>query len=1057
VNELVEGKVQVGFEAEIKDRSFNRTYKPSFNERGEAGAFGYTPKKMSGRTTEWARKLKTYMLNQKTKRQQRSWNYDTRKAEDDIIDLEKWSNKAGRFALEFVDFFDEICDKISIATTFVDGFLYDPDNTSLDWYPLSEKALDQVAQESVRLQLQEFKIFNDSLDPSEIKRTYPLIAGPLDLLDQNAPAGQNSKDDPEYAQRRYEYELDAIRAKIMNDPNRPYRQTIINAEFDGNEADLVEYLADTKNSILDYDGDLSPTDYDSVYLYAFTEVCTYHGGKTYVDTYTDKDGNTNRKKPMCGWPDKATCIARAKEWINTQGAVGTYGEWFTWKQLTAAKDQDGFDGIFTRLKKADPNFVAPITTDSPFYKNNDLTTGACIVTGAGQHFSCKDAGGIYDPGEHRCGFTEKICQYYGTCYNPANRNCEMPPGIEHVQNFFGSYLPREWIRIYGCLKGPNPTARFTEVWGDVGNFLTGGGNRLITDIGKNKKNWSAGMKAIFSDTNTIINLVTIFGPALLGLGTGPSMLVIAVVIGGQMADQALQQNRDIAQMPPSVPAEYTVGGWKSDQTSLPRPNFRELKTLTSVIVPGGSSQGFFLEVVANITIETKQPHGFAVGDTLSHKGMDDTTKFNFRMWNPATNSALVSLTVSQVLSTTKFVMSGVHCFVDPLDPLPKYKGTGDISSVYVRRGTTATKPVYTLVDFTVTEKTKDNTGKPRVKQNITVGFVKGWVTKPLRPKKANGSPVEVTEGVDQIAGVVEQPFYIDVRPAQNSVDQVILPSGCNDDEYGKNTITSSCVNRTIGANKRIADGFDGNALDGAHVYRCLAKGLSGWVWAFEDKCKMATAVDAATGFIQNDIATKAPREATMWGHFQKFKRLCSERDTYNQGDPMIRAWDAPHANKVWCLPEVPPDEWADSRIGSLNFAETQYSRYKAWTSGVDPNSPDVHNVVMSEGGNEQAGDSAKYWYYQLVYDPEAFNRQVLWDDALLSNNFSAYTISDMRKYYCEKDFKALHESDQLVDLDDRCWGYMALFTAGYSFIPMTVPGYTYAATIGTPVPLNWVA
>jgi hypothetical protein len=158
---------------------------------------------------------------------------------------------------------------------------------------------------------------------------------------------------------------------------------------------------------------------------------------------------------------------------------------------------------------------------------------------------------------------------------------------------------------------------------------------------------------------------------------------------------------------------------------------------------------------------------------------------------------------------------------------------------------------------------------------------------------------------------------------------------------------------------------------------------------------------------------------------------------------MIRAWDAPHINKTWCIPERPPLSWVNTNIGQLNQVETANAKNRAWTGGVDPYSPEVHMTVVEEGGNYEVGDSAKYWYYQLVYDPELFNRNVLWDDNLLSKNFSMSTISEMRRYYCLEDFKTFYEAETLDQLDDKCWGYTSIHTTNYSFTPMTNVGNSW--------------
>ena len=1013
---LIEGNVEI-IDPYSPRPTFKRTYRQTF-KGSVAAAFGYVPRKMSGRAPEWGRKMKLYMLNLKQKVSKNQW-YKNAKDPWNNIDIGANAGKAGMFALEFVDFFDEICDKVSIAATFVDGFLYDPNGTGLDWYPLSNNALDQVAQQSVKLQLEEYAIYNSD----EIRAKYPLIAGPLDLLEKDVTAGRSSRNDPEYAQRRVEYEVDAIRLKILNDTSQPYRQKILNSEFGGSEAELQAYLAkDPLNSILDYDGLLSPTDYDSVYVYAFTEVCSYHKGKTYVDTYTDADGNPGRKKPQCGWATKDECTANATTWIDEKGQIGSYGEWFTWNQLNT---------IFTNLKAENPSFVAPLTTTSPLYQEL-YTNGICLVTGAGQHFSCKEAGGIYDAGIHRCGFTQEICQYYGTCYDDVTtKNCFIPKGLDQAQNFLGQSFPREWIRLHGCLKDGNSDARFEQVLNQAGNFLTNTNTRFFDDIAKNKKNWSEGMKASFSDPDTIANFAMIVLPGLLGMGTGPSMIAIAFVVGGMMADKSLKANVEFAQKPPSIPAEYTVGGWKSNHTDavVLKDRFKVTGITVSLLSSQPGALGFPILTVY-LTFTTDKPHGFLIGDKVYHQGLSE--KIGQVNFYDATGQN-TEFTVNQIPTLTTFRINQVYSIgtTQDIDPTGVYVYTKTLP---------ATAKVYDKTTKYID--VKNLAGSPVTKVAMSVGFVDGWLTKPLRPRTSDGTTLVLeTEGVDKIAGVVEQEFFIDVRPHEDSDQQVPLINGCSAKQYSDNRITTSCVNTAYNENYSFAADFDGSGFD-AMGTKCSSVGMRS-VGAFSELCKKATAADVACGFVESPDSTTKVGRGFEWAPLQKYKRLCSERDNYGLGAPMIRAWDAPHVNKTWCIPELPPLSWVNTNIGQLNTVETAYARNRAWTGGVDPYSPEVHMTVVEEGGNYEVGDSAKYWYYQLVYDPELFNRNVLWDDTLLNDNFSISTISEMRRYYCLKDFKTFYEAETLNQLDKRCWGYTSISTTNYSFTPMTNVGHSW--------------
>ena len=1018
VTRIVEGNVEVDY----FNNNFERTFKDGPFKGSVAAAFGYVPRKMSAHVPAWGRKMKLYMLNLKQKVKKNQW-YQNAKDPWNNIDIDKNIGKAGTFALEFIDFFDEICDKVAIASIFVDGFLYDPDGTGLDWYPLSSNALAQVAQNSVKAQLDEFVIYNNSLAADEIKAKYPLIAGPLDFLEQNALNGRSCRDDPEYAQRRVEYEVDAVRRKMLNDPNLRYRRLILDSpDFGGSEADLQAYLAeDDLNSILDYDGLLPPADYDELYVYAFKEVCSYHLGKTYVDTYTDGDGNTNRKKPQCGWATKTECINKATEWINENGQIGSYGEWFTWTQLNT---------IFTNLN------VAPLTISSNLYPEL-YSNGICIVTSAGQHFSCKEAGGIYNAETHRCGFTPEICQYYGTCYDPAPavQNCVIPKGMDQAQNFLGQYFPREWVRLNGCLvDGSSTDDNFKKVMGQIGNFFTNTGYTFFDDISKNKRNWSSGMKASFSDPANIAELAMIFGPGLLGMGTGPSMVIIGIVIGGMMADTALTANREYSQKPPTVPAEYTVGGWKSNHSGIQFKTRSKVTNITITVNSAGNlgfGMGTWYKVY--VTFTTDKPHGYAIGDKLYHQGLSSNIN-PFIFYDGSTPGQNSEFTIDTITTNT-IRISEVNISLGVGQTLPVISPEGVY--VYARAPFPATKVYYTSNTYT---NPKNLAGVPATKVAVGVGFVSGWVTKPLRPRKSDGTLVSEKEGVDQISNVEVQSFFIDVKPSEDTDKQIPLINGCSASEYGWNTIASPCVNLAYTKYYNIARGYEGESIDAAKLYKCLSSGMKS-LWAFSDECKKATAVDSVTGFIESPNSKTNVGKGFEWMALQKHKRLCSERNNYKINDPpMIRAWDAPHINTTWCIPERPPLSWVDSNIGELNPIETENARNRVWTGGVDPYSPEVHMTVVEEGGNYEVGDSAKYWYYQLVYDPELFNKGALWNDSLLSNNFSMSTIAEMRQYYCLEDFKKFYEDETLGLLDKKCWGYTSISTTNYSYTPMTNVG-----------------
>ena len=79
----------------------------------------------------------------------------------------------------------------------------------------------------------------------------------------------------------------------------------------------------------------------------------------------------------------------------------------------------------------------------------------------------------------------------------------------------------------------------------------------------------------------------------------------------------------------------------------------------------------------------------------------------------------------------------------------------------------------------------------------------------------------------------------------------------------------------------------------------------------------------------------------------------------------IRAGSDSARNYLWCIPQKPDTNLADSLVGSLiNETDSLYNRI--WTNGSDPEYPETVAGGM-QGGIDGVQNQ---WYYQLVYDKE---------------------------------------------------------------------------------------
>ena len=655
-------------------------------------------------------------------------------------------SKVGMPFMKFIDFFDTISDVLSIMCTFTDGFFYDPNGTGLSWEPWDAATFTNTRQKMIDAQLKAIADYNNYIGPDDNDypfsiAQYPIIVGPLEAMETPRDIPSRYRGDVEYIQRKIETQIDVIREKILRDPTSIFHAKLLSAVPDfENDEEIMRGVYDQSGMFpddkliyyLDYLEKSAPTgtptgcqDYDDLYRYAFTRVCDHANGQVYEDEYTGQVcGIYTRKRFQCGFKTFDDCKKNACKYIASNGQVGSYGEWFDMKTLF------------------DKNGTAIVPESSIIYQTGEPTGHACIVTGQGIRSLCKQAtfsDDHYDFATHACVFTEELCQSFGTCVNQRTNAdgtiqtyCEIPKALQGAQMFFGQQLPREWVRIHGChIAEPGTDMQNIQRMAD---FFAVGGENFFNDMIKNQANWNAGMKNMFMGPNALttwMNIATIIGPLLasgLGVGAGPIMVVILIVVGAQMADSALKENRAISQNQPKEAAEYTTGGW---ETTQPYSNVFSLETLTTTSATTTYAHG--ITVPANSTIKVR---------LLSLKWTDGTTK---------TTVSALDVDVSAVPTPTSLTFNEMSV------TYPGFTGFVDKKG-YVK-----------VINPNVTYTPNSVSGR---KKPQPVGYVDGWLTKPLRPRDSANQIVPVTSNVSTIDGVVRKSFFSDCK-----LDNTAYPDG----------------------------------------------------------------------------------------------------------------------------------------------------------------------------------------------------------------------------------------------------------------------------------------
>jgi hypothetical protein len=448
-------------------------------------------------------------------------------------------------------------DFLQIAMTFSDSAFYGlfPDESQI----LKPDTLKNIISKGVKAQLEGFGAYNASSKVSNADETtpgwpfayaqYPMIAGPLSDLGMHGDDADSRafRGDPYYNQVFIDTAVDAIREKMLRDPNEIFEngvsfkdimigqmtQSGYNSVINAGDDALVSYV----------DSVLSARAIDELYGRAFSNVCSYYGGKVYEDYYimgSDKfvqtgtiksDGTVdqtkmvgNRRRFQCGFKNETQCTMYANKWATVdetggRAVYGDYAEWFTSDDIDKYLLKDPTDNNNTMNDPSDPDHPS-----RPLFIQPAFRSGACIVTTSGNASLCKQGGGRYDAKTHSCIFTPQYCQSIGTCYcTKDGGSCFLPnTTMEALAFFFGTGGVREWIKINGCQSSTcNPNSEM-----EYSQLATNGGEQWFADMFANERNWGPGLKESIGTPSGAM----MFTGAVLGLAIGIGELTAGTAI-----------------------------------------------------------------------------------------------------------------------------------------------------------------------------------------------------------------------------------------------------------------------------------------------------------------------------------------------------------------------------------------------------------------------------------------------------------------------------------------------------------------------------------------------
>ena len=450
-------------------------------------------------------------------------------------------------------------DVLGIVQTFGDAMLY-TQFMSEDVKFLNGQILRNVLSFSINQQLNAINIYNNRVDiknntsppPSETyaKIQYPLISGPLDLID--SPFG---------AQVRVETEIDSVRERLLR-TNTVHKQafiTILGQEF------YYKKFNDMTKTLISYVNDnFGGLQNDALYRDAFTSVCTYYKGVVYEDTFptSDNTGRAGRARFQCGWRTPEDCETHAAQWFNSiyttkKDPPGNYAEWFRMSEFSSILNVDGSQVVPT------PTFVG-----NP--------TGACIVTNSGVRSICRKYNGKY--ANHTCEYTVQYCQSIGTCFDRTTKSCYLPPDtMEALAIGFGTGGVREFIKVHGCqftssrrwTTDPNRNAMDTVVL--TSGILVANGSRMIQDILANQPHWNEGFRAVLKKPANSLNfaasalgVASFMGPVRFARFAGPLGLLTGIAAAIVSVTDMIRDTAEQRMKPTIDKQEYTTGGWNPD-------------------------------------------------------------------------------------------------------------------------------------------------------------------------------------------------------------------------------------------------------------------------------------------------------------------------------------------------------------------------------------------------------------------------------------------------------------------------------------------------------------
>ena len=452
-------------------------------------------------------------------------------------------------------------DVLGIVQTFGDAMFY-TQFMSNDIKFLNGQILRDVLPFSINQQLNAINIYNNKVDQrnnaspppteKEAKVYYPLISGPLDLVD-------TENNSPFTSQVRVETEIDSVRERLLR-TNTVHKQAFITilgqAFYDRKFNDRTKTLISYVNA--NFGGPAN----DALYRDAFTSVCTYHKGVVFEDRFPDSDntGRAGRSRFQCGWGTSADCETHAKHWFDSiyttkKDPPGNYAEWFNLTEFSTIRNGDGTPVVPT------PTFVG-----SP--------QGACIVTNSGVRSICRKYNGTY--ANHTCEYTVEYCQSIGTCFDKSTKSCYLPPDtMAALAIGFGTGGVREFIKLNGCQfesgmsNDPNRTALQNVQM--TAYIQAANGARFIQDIIANQPHWNEGFRAVLKNpanslnfTASVLGVSAFMGPAGFARFAGPLALLAGIAAAIVGVTDMIRDTAEQRMKPTIDKQEYTTGGWNPD-------------------------------------------------------------------------------------------------------------------------------------------------------------------------------------------------------------------------------------------------------------------------------------------------------------------------------------------------------------------------------------------------------------------------------------------------------------------------------------------------------------